>query len=53
MEAFKKFDEYDIELRKNARKERESRAPGRTKVVDIKKRYLDEVPEWAKTNEYY
>ncbi|GAA5801024.1 hypothetical protein HPULCUR_006464 [Helicostylum pulchrum] len=53
VEAFKKFDEYDIELRKNARKERESRAPGRTKVVDIKKRYLDEVPEWAKTNEYY
>ncbi|KAI8088539.1 hypothetical protein BDF21DRAFT_450198 [Thamnidium elegans] len=48
VEAFRKFDEYDTDLRKNATKEREPRIPGRTKVVNIKRKYLDSAPAWAK-----
>lgn len=42
------FDQYDIEIRPNARKEKELRVEGRVKVVDIKEKYLNKAPLWSK-----
>lgn len=50
-QAFRQLDEYDLVLRKNAARERESKDSGRRKDVAIKQRYLDQVPSWAKTME--
>jgi hypothetical protein len=48
IEAFKKFDEFDLQIRKNAKKERELKEQGRFKTIEIKKQYLDQAPSWSK-----
>jgi hypothetical protein len=47
MDAFKKMNEFDMELRKNARKEKELRVEGRMKNVKTKQKYLDRAPHWS------
>lgn len=47
-QVFRKFDEFDILLRKNARKERETKGNGRRKDADVKDKYLAQAPDWAK-----
>ncbi|GAA5798803.1 hypothetical protein HPULCUR_004209 [Helicostylum pulchrum] len=48
IEAFEKFDEFDLQIRKNAKKEKELRMKGRTKTIEIKNQYLDQAPAWSK-----
>ncbi|GAA5800486.1 hypothetical protein HPULCUR_005917 [Helicostylum pulchrum] len=48
IEAFEKFDEFDLQIRKNAKKEKELRMKGRTKTIEIKNQYLGQAPAWSK-----
>ena len=48
MEAFKKFDEFDLVYRKYAIKEKETRVEGRLKFISNNEEYLAKAPAWAK-----
>lgn len=49
VEVFKKFDELELQVRKNAQKEKGTRHAGRRKTVQIGKKFLDKAPLWSKS----